>query len=274
MYSKLENKIGVSTSTYMGFPLEDALRGISRAGFSYIEIAAIKGILEHIRPDKITHKELLSLRKKLNQYNLKILSIAAYSDLTKVENVPYLKKSIDLAKKIGAKLIITGVNNEGGDNSKPAISRFYENIRVIGEYAKKNQITIGLETHGGIVSTGEETVTVVKKVNSASVKVSYDTGNVIFHGGVRPENDIMYILDQVGHVHLKDKIGGKGVWNFPPLGDGDIDFLLIFNILEKKGYSGPLSVEVEFQKHTERTLELVNQAVKKSYDFLHRLLSG
>lgn len=270
----LPNKIGVGTSTYMNLPLGEALEGISKAGFSYVEVAAIKGILEHIQPGKMGTFELQLFEEELQNSNLKLVAIAAYSDLTKEENVPYMKTCIDLAGKLGAQFVTTGVNNQGNDSSQSAIKQFYAHIKELGEYAVEKGIIIGLETHGGIVATGRQAAKVVQRINSQAIKISYDTGNVIFHGGVRPEEDLKYALEYLGYVHLKDKIGDRGIWNFPPLGEGTIDFELLFDMLAKEKYSGPFTAEIEFdedtrfQKGTRRTVEMVNQAVKKSHNFL------
>lgn len=267
----LTNKIGVTTTSYAALSLKDALRGISKAGFRYVEIAAARGVikLEHIKPDKMGHIEVESLRKQLENCNLELMSISGHSELTKIENVAYTKACIDIAKELGAEYVTTAAGN---DNSPLAVKRFYKNMEELGEYALEKGITIALETHGTIITTGKEAAKVVQKINSEAVKINYDTANVIFWRGVRPEEDLKYALEYLGHMHLKDKIGGKGVWNFPPLGDGTTDFELICNMLVKKGYSGPLSVEIEFQKETKRTVESVNRAVKKSHDFLDSLL--
>jgi sugar phosphate isomerase/epimerase len=67
-------------------------------------------------------------------------------------------------------------------------------------------------------------------------------------------------------LHLKENGSGKFQdWNFPALGEGIIDFKKVFNLI--KDYAGPISVEIEFDGK-ERSLEEINKAVKKSYDFL------
>ena len=265
----IQNKVGVSTVGYMGLSLEDAMKGISKAGFAYIEIAAVRGFLEHITPDKMTNADINSLMRQLKDYNLELVSVSGHSDLTKRENISYMKSCIDLAEKMGAEFVNTGA----GEDSKDALRQFYENMKELGEYALEKGITIGLETHGGICPTGRETAKVVRNINSEGVKINYDTANVIFYSDIRPEEDIKYALDYIGHVHLKDKIGGKGYWNQPPLGDGDIDFELLFQLLIDRGYAGPFIIEIEFEKDTKRTVELADEAVRKSHDFLDNLFS-
>ena len=58
----------------------------------------------------------------------------------------------------------------------------------------------------------------------ANIGINYDPGNVIFYGGVRPEDDIPARPTTSRHMHVKDQIGGIGVWNFPQVGTGEVDF--------------------------------------------------
>jgi sugar phosphate isomerase/epimerase len=74
-----------------------------------------------------------------------------------------------------------------------------------------------------------------------------------------------YALPYIAFVHLKD-VGDKlREWNFPPLGKGTLDFEKIREMI--KEYSGPISVEIEFDGK-ERSLKEINNAVKESYKFL------
>ena len=136
--------LGVTTACYVGFALEDALQGISKAGFPCVEIVAARGIpgAEHIRPNFITNEEIESLTKKLADANLQLISIAGYSDLTKPESAAYTKKCLDVAEKLGVDIITTGC---GRDASQEAVKQFYKNMEELGEYALNKGITIGSE---------------------------------------------------------------------------------------------------------------------------------
>ncbi len=262
----MKAKVGVLTNTYGKFSLDEALKGSAEAGFKYVELLAIPGT-KHIVLEKMGEEEVEKLKEKLKGYGLEPTSVSAHSDLTKKEGVKYIKKAIDFAKSISAGVVNTGA---GEADSPEGASAFYENMKELSKYAQEKEIIIGLETHGSILGTGEAGLAVMKRINSDFVRINYDTANVIFYAGVRPEEDIHKIIDYIAHLHLKDKIGGKRVWNFPALGEGEIDFKVIFDALEKKGFSGPMGVEIEFDGTGKETLEEVNQAVKTSYEFLKK----
>jgi sugar phosphate isomerase/epimerase len=65
--------------------------------------------------------------------------------------------------------------------------------------------------------------------------------------GPRPRLvDLEHALVRLGHVHLKDKRGGKGVFDFPPLGEGDLDVESLLRDVAGAGFGGPVSLEIEY----------------------------
>jgi len=86
-----------------------------------------------------------------------------------------------------------------------------------------------------------------------------------------PEEDINDIADQVVHVHLKDKLGGQMEYNFPPLGEGNINFRPVISALRDSGYLGPYSVEIEVEG--ERSAQQEDALRKKLYTFAEKLVS-
>jgi sugar phosphate isomerase/epimerase len=91
--------------------------------------------------------------------------------------------------------------------------------------------------------------------------------------GLDPQDDIMDIVDYIAHVHIKDKLEGKGVWNFPAIGEGYIDFNNLFDVLYNNNFSGPFSFEIEFIKQGPKTPEEVDLALKKSVKYISQLKS-
>ncbi len=269
------DEIAVSTNTYHKFGLEEALAGISEAGFNYVELTSVMGYTEHVVPEDLAEGDIDTLRGQLEKFDLKTLAISGHSDLTTEDGCNHLKAVIELAGKLGAKVVNTGISMQEDPEaglSKEAEKSFYENIEDLGEFAATNGVTIGIETHD-FLKTAEQGSEILSNIESDSVGLNYDTGNVIFYGGVSPEKDIKNLKSKdFTCMHLKDKLGGKGEWNFPALGEGEINFEPVFGWLESINYGGPISVEIEFDGTQEETLEEVNQAVLDSHKFLENLL--
>ena len=257
--------IAVVTSTYPNYNGSQAIEDISKAGFKYIELASAPEYFEHIpRPENGVTKEIVSsVLKELKDHDLTLQAIAGHTRLMKEDSVKNFKTVIDFANLANVKFINTdtGEVKDSKDEKK-----FYSDIKELADYAKDKDVTICLEMHGNWCNNGKIGAEIIKKINHPNIKLNYDTGNVIFYGNVRPEEDLPYALEYMGYIHLKDNGSGKYKdWNFPALGQGIVDFDKIFNIL--KDFNGPASVEIEFDGK-ERSLEEINKAVKISYDFL------
>jgi sugar phosphate isomerase/epimerase len=114
---------------------------------------------------------------------------------------------------------------------------------------------------------------IIKHINRENVRICYDTANVIFYEGVRPEEDIVYVENYLGYLHVKDKNLLRGVLNFPALGQGNIDFARIFDVFRRVNYTGPFSVEIELSPPTPPNtlnIEEFNKAHVESYKFLQK----
>lgn len=272
----MKQKIGATTSCYTGFKLEEALQGISKAGLNYVELSAMfnpcdtkADIAEHVIPEKMTDDDVKSLKDMLKQYSLIPMSISGHSDLVKSEGVEAIKRRIDLAQRIGAEI----VNTKTGDpSSEEELRSFYKNIGELAEYAADKGIIIALETSGVFFFNGKEAAKILNKINSEYVRLNYDTANVIYYVDTRPEDDIEYAIDYLAHIHIKDKRGGKGVYDFPALGEGNINFAKIFDILSRHNYKGPISIEIEFDGKGNKPLHEVDKAVRESYEFLKQFV--
>ncbi len=260
----MKNKVGVVTSTYPNFSAEEALEGISEAGFKYVELASAPGYFEHILPrpeeaDKEDVKKVLNLCKK---YGLELYCIAGHTRLMKEGAVNNFKKVIDYAEMAEVKFVTTDTGEVKTDDDK---KKFYSDIKDIGDYARSKGVTVCLEMHGSWCNNGRTSSEIIKTLDHPNIRLNYDTGNVMFYGSVRPEEDIGNALPYMAFMHIKDDGGEFKEWNFPALGDGNIDFKKILTLIED--YTGPISVEIEFDGK-ERSLEEINEAVKKSYNFL------
>jgi sugar phosphate isomerase/epimerase len=239
---ELNNQIGCATNCYHGFDLDTALQGIANAGFEYVELTSVKDYTEHVMPEQMKDSDKKDLMEKLKGYGLTPMSLSGHSDLTSKEGIESFKRRIDFAKEFGIDVVNTGAGAVEDDDGK---DRFFSNIHEIAEYAADAGVTVALETHGELMGSGKASAEIIGKINFPAIRINYDTGNVIFYGGVKPEEDIIHAVPYIAHIHLKDKRGGVKVWDFPPIGMGDIDFPRIFSILSEGGYEGPISVEIE-----------------------------
>jgi hypothetical protein len=58
---QLPNKLGANLTSYCAFELEPALEGVAAAGYRYVELTSIRGVVEHVSPDADATTEALFL---------------------------------------------------------------------------------------------------------------------------------------------------------------------------------------------------------------------
>ena len=74
----------------------------------------------------------------------------------------------------------------------------------------------------------------LERIGHPRIKVAYDTANCEFYGDTKAVDDLRTMLPYLANVHLKDKRGGKGVWDFPEPGAGHVDFPAILQVLTRR----------------------------------------
>jgi len=281
---KMRNQIAGSMGSYLHFielGWEPVLKGISNAGFKNVELSASAEWNSFIVVEELKSTDKKRLKDLLAKYNLKPICMSAHCNIVKKEGLEAFKKRMDFAAEMGVKTLITGTGkwNNGGD-----LDDLYNHVDKISKYAENDNLLITLETHGNgrsgmdETSSGQMYLPIIKHINKKNIKVCYDTANVIYYSNVMPEDDIKYIADYIGHLHIKDKKYTKGIWDFPALGQGNIKFDKIFDTLQTVGYKGALSVEVELTPlfTGEEALDVAdfNKANFESYKFLKDYFSS
>ena len=101
------------------------------------------------------------------------------------------------------------------------------------KYGKSKGVIIGVQNHGDMLATGEQTVKVLEAVNHPWFGLILDTG--YFHTD-NPYKDMEMCLPYVINWQIKESVKGKE--NMVP-----IDLKRIMKMVRKVGYSGYLSIE-------------------------------
>ncbi|MDQ4044521.1 MAG: sugar phosphate isomerase/epimerase, partial [Chloroflexota bacterium] len=256
----MADRLAVSTNSYHSYSLEEALAGIAAAGFTSVELSSVPGWTEHVRRDA-TDAELDRVRKQVDDAGLTAISMSGHSDLASDQGIADFRKALRIATRLDIPYVTTSTGGHD-DSSQGSIEdqrrKFLERFAPLADQAAEAGISICIETHGGLSSTGARTAELVEAIDKPNVGINYDTANVIFYGNVRPEEDIKAAAKHITHLHLKDKAGGDQEWNFPAIGTGNVDFEPIFKTLEDVSFTGPVSVELEFQGEPWPPLEQVN----------------
>jgi len=273
----VENIFAGHTNSYHGFTFEQALAGISAAGFKYAELTAVKGWTEHLTSD-MTDAQLLEAKALMSKYGIEGIALSGHCDLFNEQRLDDFRRNIELASMMGCKFIVSSTGEahfgkEEGTNDDILI----DNIKTLVPLLQNLDITMVLELHG-LYAKGEDMARITRAVGSPYVGVNYDTANVQFYSGLSCIDDIKTCIDQVKYVHLKDSMGGKGVWNFPGTGNGKLPLKEFMEYMDANNYTGPYAIEIEYtedycmrDKDQPGDIDIANKEMADAWKYLHSL---
>ena len=251
-----------STIVFAPHTLEQALEGLAAAGYRNCEIGAVKGWFEHIDPDTASDKEIGFARQKLADLGLNPVSLSGHTQLQTAEGKERFRRAIDIAHGLGMQIVNTFTGDAETEEEREA---YFANVQDLCDYAARLGLKIGMETDSNMLPTAAVGVAILDRIDRPNtLGFNYDPGNVVYYTGADPIEDIKIALPRMVHFHFKDKIGGKGVFNFPPPGDGDLDMPKLLELCAEARYSGPISAEVEFDENGWPDYDACQAAARKS----------
>jgi sugar phosphate isomerase/epimerase len=147
-----------------------------------------------------------------------------------------LKKWVDVAEKVGAGHIrVFGGAIPKGATELQAIGWAVELLKRCAEYSGSRGIFLGVEDDGGLTTTAEPTVQIVKQTDSPWAGINLDTGNFPKNGYAQVALCIPYATS----VHFKEKISS------PDGAKEKADWDRLIGMFASAGYKGYLSLEYE-----------------------------
>lgn len=155
------------------------------------------------------------------------------------------RKWIDVAEKVGAShMRVFGGSIPKGASEPQAIAWAVEVLKRAAEYAGSKGIILGVEDDGGLTTTAEPTVAIVKQADSPWAGLNLDTGNFPRNGYAQVALCIPYAVN----VHFKERIAGENV-PVPKEGEKPIkekaDWDRLLSMFVQGGYKGFVSIEYE-----------------------------
>lgn len=280
----MEPFISISSGAYNGHPLETAFEETARIGATHLELIFIHGFSNPFEESWFCDDSAAQVRRLYADHGLGCGSFAAHMDLSGENAIEHFIARMDFAKGIGATFMITYAAPLHME------SVFYRNMETFVRHAEDIGIVIAFENPGdgkrNIIEAGRSGAQVIERLRSDHVKFNYDFGNLMSHyrHDVMPEEDILHVLDDTVHLHVKDSKRTPQGWDFPAVGDGDIDFPAIFADLERRGREIPLCLEVPISMTRDvygkpimaeapLPIEEINTALTKSLRYIKEVAS-
>ena len=244
----MKTTLGFSTIACPDLPWREVLSVGADAGMKAVEIRLDR----EDRPFGLSDAELPELVAALKENGLSASDIGMGLALTDYR--PGLDEKLtpvfERAAAIGAKGVRVFLGHsalrvpEGKTENEEGIIRSVEEIARVAE---RYPADLWLETHG-TYSRARDVMRVVRTVGSDSVSVIWD----IFHSyelGESVDESDAYLGDKTVHVHIKDGVKKKddpdGGMTYTKVGEGEVPLGRSLELLEKRGYTGVLSLEWE-----------------------------
>ena len=203
---------------------------------------------------------LASLRRAAYKNAVSLYSIAVRirlaqptAELQQAE-LESLKKWVDVAERVGATHVrVFGGAIPKGATEAQAIGGAVEVLKRGCEYSGSRGIFLGVEDDGGLTTTAEPTVEIVKRTDSPWAGINLDVGNFPKDG----YSQVALCIPYATSVHFKEKIADeKGV-------KGPADWDRLVGMFARGGYKGYVSLEYETDGDVEREVpRLAGELVK------------
>jgi L-ribulose-5-phosphate 3-epimerase len=233
-----------SSIIFKPYSLEQALSGLAQAGFTAVELGAVSDFHRHLDPDRLGGREIAQARALLERYALTCVSMSGHAPLQTEVGVGRLGRVLEACSELGATVLNTFTGDPANDEER---ARLIANARTLADRAQALGVRLCIENDSSLMPSAEAGLALLDEIGHDWIQINYDPANVIYFAGVSPETDVDFALRRLGHVHLKDKRGGQGVADFPPLGEGELDVAGVLRKLRAIDFAGPVSVEIEFR---------------------------
>ena len=234
--------------------LDDALKHCAQIGYDGIEIDSTAG--QSGDPFKLSKSARKNVRKQLADHgltlpclmdNLRLLTPAKQHG----QNLDRLKTVGELGHELSpqqAPVIETVLGGRQADWDRVK----NQMAEVLGDWAeagKSAKTIIAIKAHiGGALHSPDGAKWLVDQVNSPWIKLNYDYSHFQLQDFDFVQS-VKTMIDDTVFIHIKDKRGQAGKFQFLLPGDGDIDYPKYWELLKTHRYRGAVTVEVSGQIH-------------------------
>jgi L-ribulose-5-phosphate 3-epimerase len=214
---------------------EDLIHLASDTGLDGIDTTAYW--FPDISPGFLASLRNTAYRNAISLYSLAVrVRLCQPTPELQAAEVENCKKWVDAAERIGAGHVrVFGGAIPKGASEQQAIAWAVEVLKRSAEYAGSKGIILGVEDDGGLTTTAEPTVAIIKQTDSPFAGINLDTGNFPKNGYSQVALCIPYASSVHFKVRISDENGNKEKADWPRLAE----------MFRSAGYKGYLSLEYE-----------------------------
>jgi sugar phosphate isomerase/epimerase len=229
--------VACSTLCFAREPLETALRQIAELEFDKFELALVEDG-QHLRPSEAGDNPEMALQRLRSGPSL--IPSSLYIDFGTVDwTDPLTRKRFDglcrLAKSLSVAVITIHASPSG-----TLVADEVKRLAPIASYAMREGLVLALITHVDTL-TADPRVAVELCQHVPGLGLTLDPSH--FLQGTQPNIDYDAVFPFVQNVHLRDTGLVPGEFQVR-VGQGQIEYARIVNLLERYGYSRSLTVAI------------------------------
>ncbi|ADY52760.1 Xylose isomerase domain-containing protein TIM barrel [Pseudopedobacter saltans DSM 12145] len=213
------------------------------AADNQFDAVSITGYFFPSYPKVPTDEEINQIKHEAGKLKLPIVSLGVRNDFATTdqvklnEDINLVKDWIDVAVKLGSPVVRVfsgaALSEEQEKEREKFTEQMVKSMRICAEYAQKKGVRLVVQNHGDFLQTADQTINLVKKVNSKSFGVLVDTGYFLVGDAY---SEIDKVMPYAFNFLLKENIQRP---NDPEA----IDLNKISAILKKYNYNGNIVLE-------------------------------
>jgi fructoselysine 3-epimerase len=248
--------ISLSTSIYLNYPLNEAIRRISKAGYDGIDFW---GGRPHAYRKDLNQAEIAETRATIRDLKLGVASfipaqfryptcLCSKQEVIRQDSVAYIQDSIQTASALGASIVsVCPGHSLFGQSTSAAWDNLSHSLDEICSFAASYPVRIAIEPadryETDLINNIPDAMRMIDQLGHSNLGVVLDNG----HSHVVGESAVQAITiaqDRLFHVHVDDNNGLRDQHLVP--GQGTFDFEPFLEALDKAGYHGYLCVELSW----------------------------
>lgn len=239
--------------------IDEAIDILAEEGYTGIEISLEKSPpflpvpAPHMSPeDGVARRE--SVRQHAEEAGVTIAAVNAHTNLIaghpedRRANFEFLEGAIGVAADLGAGCVVMGCGvktmYDYERNYWDAAVNAYRELLAVAEPLGVTLTVEAGSIPGNLVRNLETIQRFLAQDGLDAVRVIFDPSHYLVRG-----NDVAEVFRELAsrivHVHLKDARGDQEDFEFPPMGQGAVDFDALLKAIVDCEYRGFLSVEYE-----------------------------
>lgn len=267
-------RLGYNTNGFTCHRLRDALEVIAGLGFRAVALTLDHGALDpydDATPERaesiaawLAEHDLLPIvetgaRFILDPWRLHWPTLLSPNPTQRHRRIDFLKRSIDLAVRLGAPVVSFCTGTAETDEPLDALDdRLVGGLRVLARYAAERDVVLALEPEPTMyVHDMVGYRRIQEKVGEPWVRLTLDVGHAHLTEDSAVET-VRRFFREIVNVHLEGMHRFRHEHLLP--GEGDLDLPAVIAVLREGGYKG--SANLELSRHAHMAVEAARRAVE------------